>query len=148
MAKRILVPLDQSPLAESMVPLVADTARGAQATVRLLHVAPIPHNRIDADGRILAYVDQEMDRLEAEGLDYLRAIELQFAGTPVECVVRFGDPVSEILAEAEAFEADLIAVSTAGRSGLSRTVFGSVAEQVLRRAEAAVMLMRPAGHRP
>ena len=148
MAKRILVPLDQSPMAESMVPLVADTARGAQATVRLLHVAPLPHSRIDEEGRVLAYVDQETERLEAEGLDYLHAIEVQFAEAPVECVVRFGDPVSEILREAEAFEADLIAVSTAGRSGVSRALFGSVAEEVLRKAKVPVMLMRPGGSRP
>jgi nucleotide-binding universal stress UspA family protein len=144
MAKRILVPLDQSPTAESVIPLVADAARGGQAVVRLLHVAPVPSARIDDEGRILAYADQEMERLEAEGLDYLRVIELQFVESPVECVVRFGDPVKEILREAQSFEADLIAVSTAGRSGLSRAVFGSVAEQVFKKSDVAVMLMRPA----
>ncbi len=143
MAKRILVPLDQSQVAESVVPLVADAARGAQASVRLLHVAPVPESRIDAGGRVIAYADQEMERVEAEGLDYLHAIEVQFGETPVECVVRFGDPVQEILREAEVFDADLIAVSTAGRSGVGRTLFGSVAEQVLRKAEMPVMLMRP-----
>jgi nucleotide-binding universal stress UspA family protein len=39
MAKRILVPLDQSVTAEMVVPLVADAARGGGGTVRLLHVA-------------------------------------------------------------------------------------------------------------
>ncbi|PYN05671.1 MAG: universal stress protein, partial [Candidatus Rokuibacteriota bacterium] len=41
MAKRILVPLDQSPPAEAVLPLVGEVARGGGATVRLLHVAPI-----------------------------------------------------------------------------------------------------------
>jgi nucleotide-binding universal stress UspA family protein len=143
MAKRILVPLDQSEVAESVVPVVADAARGGQATVRLLHVAPVADNRVDQDGRVVAYADQEMERLRGEALDYLHAVEAQFTETPVECVVRFGDPVSEILTEAEAFGADLIAVSTAGRSGLSRALFGSVAEQIMRRAEPSVVLMRP-----
>lgn len=143
MAKRILVPLDQSEVAESVVPVVADAARGGQASVRLLHVAPVPENRLDQDGRVVAYADQEMERLRSEALDYLHAVEAQFTETSVECVVRFGDPVGEILAEAEAFGADLIAVSTAGRSGLSRTLFGSVAEEIVRKAEASVMLMRP-----
>jgi universal stress protein A len=143
MAKRILVPLDQSQAAESVVPLIADAARGGQAVVRLLHVAAIPHNQVDDEGRVLAYADQEMDRLEAESLDYLRAIELEFTGTPVECVVRFGDPVTEILGEAAEFGADLIALSTDGRSGFSRALVSSVAEQVLRKADTAVMQMRP-----
>jgi nucleotide-binding universal stress UspA family protein len=143
MAKRILVPLDQSELAEAAVPLVADAARGGQATVRLLHVAPVPGNRLDEQDRVIAYADQEMERLRSEGLDYLHAVEAHFGEAPVECVVRFGDPVPEILAEAEAFGADLIAVSTAGRSGVTRALFGSVAEQILRKAGPAVMLMRP-----
>jgi nucleotide-binding universal stress UspA family protein len=143
MAKRILVPLDQSEVAESAVPLVADTARGGHATVRLLHVAPVPDNRVDEEGRVVAYADQEVSRLEAEGMDYLRSIEMQFGECPVECVVRFGDPVKEILLEADAFGADLIAVSTAGRSGLGRAVFGSVAEHIVRKAHATVMLVRP-----
>jgi nucleotide-binding universal stress UspA family protein len=143
MAKRILVPLDQSHVAEIVVPLVAAVARGAGATVRLLLVAPVPQNRVSEDGRVVAYTDQEMARLEAEGLDYLRTVEMQFGSRgDVECVVRFGDPVDEILREADAFGADLIAVTTEGRSALGRVVLGSVAEQVVRKADAPVMLMR------
>jgi nucleotide-binding universal stress UspA family protein len=85
-----------------------------------------------------------MERLETEGLDYLRTVEMQFDGAgDVECVVRFGDPVPEILQEAEAFGADLIAVTTEGRSAVGRTLLGSVAEQVVRKADAPVMLIRP-----
>jgi nucleotide-binding universal stress UspA family protein len=145
MAKRILVPLDQSPTAEAIVPLVADAARGAGATVRLLHVAPVPGALVAKDGRLVAYADQEMARLEAEGLDYLRAVEARLGGVPAQCVVRYGDPAEEILREAEAFGADLIAVSTAGRGGLRRVAFGSVAEAVFRKAAVAVVLFH-AGH--
>lgn len=144
MAKRILVPLDQSPAAEIVVPLVADIARGSGATVRLLQVAPVPRNGVSEKGRVLAYADEETARLEAEGLDYLRTVEMQFAGAgDVESVVRFGDPVAEILEEAEAFGADLIAVTTEGRSAVGRTAVGSVAKQVVRKADAQVMLIRP-----
>ncbi len=142
MAKRILVPLDRSPVAESVLPLVADLARSSGAAVRLLHVAPAPELQVDEDGRVIAYADQELTRLEAEGVDYLQTVELQFDGVPVECAVRFGDPVEEILLEADAFGADLIAVTTAGRSGIKRTVLGSVAEQVFRKAEGPVLLFR------
>lgn len=146
MAKRILLPLDRSALAETLVPVVADAARGGGATVRLLYVASEPENRVNEDGAVVAYTDQETERLEAEGLDYLRTVEARFDGADVECAVRFGDPPSEILREAEAFGADLIAVTTAGRSGMGRVLLGSVAEQVFRRADVPVMLLRPGRH--
>jgi nucleotide-binding universal stress UspA family protein len=142
MAKRILVPLDQSQLAEAVLPLVGEGARGGGGTVRLLHVAPVPDNRVDAEGRVIAWPAQEVTRLEAEGRDYLQTLELQLPGVPVECVVRFGDPVEEILLEAEVFGADLIVVSTAGRSGIARAVLGSVAQQVFGKAKTPVVLFR------
>jgi nucleotide-binding universal stress UspA family protein len=144
MAKRVLVPLDRSPVGESIVPLVIDLVRGGGGTVRLLLVAPMPENRVGADGKVVAYADQEMARLEAEGLDYLRPLRMLFGVGDVECVVRFGDPVAEILRDAEQFKADLIAVSTGTRSALGRTLLGSVAEQIVRKADAPVMLVRPA----
>jgi nucleotide-binding universal stress UspA family protein len=140
MAKRILVPLDQSLMAEAVIPLVADAARGGGATLRLLHVAPVPRPLTSKDGRMIAYADQEMARLESEALDYLRIVEARLDGVPVECVVRFGEPLAEILREVEAFGADLIAVTTAGRSGIGRVALGSVAEQVFRKAEVPVVL--------
>jgi len=142
MAKRILVPLDRSDLAETIVPLVADLARGASASVRLLHVEPVPENVVSKEGRLVAYVDQEMERLEAEGLNHLKGVAARLS-VPAECVVRFGDDADEILREAEAYGADLVAVTTAGKSGLKRLVMGSVAEQVFRRARVPVLLYHP-----
>lgn len=143
MAKRILVPLDQTLRAESIVPVVADAARGGGASVRLLHVAPVPDTILGEDGRVVAYADQEMARLEAEGLDYLRTIEAQLDGVAVESVVRFGDPVKEILGEANAWEADLVAVTADSKSRLPRRLLGGVAHQMLRKAPLAVMVLRP-----
>ena len=142
MTKKILVPLDRSDVAETIVPLVADLARGAGATVRLLHVAPVPEGLVSTEGRIIAYADQEMERLEAEGLDHLKGVAAR-RGLLAECVVRFGDDADEILREAEACGADLLAVTTAGKSGLQRVAMGSVAEQVFRRARVPVLLYHP-----
>jgi nucleotide-binding universal stress UspA family protein len=129
--------------AEAVVPIVADLARGAGALVRLLHVAPVPDALVNKEGRVVVYVDQEVQRLDAEAVDYLRRVAARLEGVPVEAAVRFGDPTAEILHEAEAFEADLIVLATAGRSALGRTVFGSVAESVFRKAQAAVLLFHP-----
>ena len=147
MAKKILVPLDRSRTAESVLPFVITLARGSGAAMRLLVVEAAPESRVDKDGRVVAYADQEQARLEAEGLDYLHALTRQCGGvSDVECVVRFGDPVDEILREAGAFEADLIAVTTGERSALGRAVLGSVAEQIVKKADAPVMLVRPGRH--
>ncbi len=143
MAKRILVPVNPTPAAESVASLIADLARGSGATVRLLRVAPLPESVVSEDGRVIAYADQEMARLEAEGLNVLRAVEANLEGVPVERVVRFGEPIEEILLEADAFGADLIAVTTGNRSWLSRAVRPGVAERVFRKAEVPVMLVRP-----
>ena len=55
---------------------------------------------------------------------------------------RYGNPVTEIVAAARQTGADIIAMTTHGRSGVSRLVFGSIAEAVLRRAEIPVLMMR------
>src|SRR5438034_7314334 len=105
MAKRILVPLDRTSTSEAVLPFVSDLAHGAGSTVRLLRVEPVPNNVVSDSGRVVAYTDQEMARLEAEGLAHLDAIATPLQGVPVERVVRFGDPASEILTEADTFGA-------------------------------------------
>ena len=62
--------------------------------------------------------------------------------TRLRGMVRRGEPTAEILAGARAADADLIAMTTHGRSGLGRLLFGSVAEAVLRQADIPVFLMR------
>jgi nucleotide-binding universal stress UspA family protein len=139
--KRILVPLDFKIEPDAVTRVVADAARGAGATVRLLHVAPVSDAVVDSTGHIIAYADQESARLEAEALDYLRSLEIAFDDVPVEAVVRFGDPAEEILREADEFGADLIVLTTP--RGMISRCFGGTATRVWRGADAAVMLLKP-----
>ena len=146
MVKRILVPLAEAVQAESMVEAVGMLARSTGATVRLLHVAPVPESVSDKHGHVVVYADQETARLEAEGLDYLHAASLRLDGVSAEYAVRYGDPVEEILDEAESWNADLIAMTTRGRGSIERALLGSVAEQVFRKASMAVALYRGPRH--
>jgi nucleotide-binding universal stress UspA family protein len=130
MAKRILTPIEGSERSEAIVPVVAALARGAGSTVRLLKVFPVPELVTDESGRAIAYADQEMSRLTAQGLDELANLEAELEGIPVERVVRFGDPVEEIRLEAEAFNADLVTVATNRRGRLSRALVPGMAERV------------------
>lgn len=141
MAKRILVPLDQRERAETVLPLVADMARASGATVRLLHVAPLPRLRQDPSGRVLAFADQESDRLERLALDYLKTAGAQLEGVPVERRVRFGDAAEEIPIEAETFGADLIALTAATRRLLRPARLGRVPHRVRRKTDVPVLLL-------
>ncbi|MBI2563022.1 MAG: universal stress protein, partial [candidate division NC10 bacterium] len=129
MFTRILVPLDGSPLAEAILPEVVDLARLHGAEILLLRVALV---------HALPGVDQTEAQVraveEAEG--YLAEIERRIAaqGLPVRGAVRYGHAVEEILDHAESQRADLIAMSTHGRSGIQRFMLGSVAEAVVRAA--------------
>ena len=141
MYKKILVPLDREAGAEVALPVAADLAKSDGTVIRLMYVAPTP-SAIVAEGRVIAYADQESDRLQHLGMDYLREAAHQLAGLPVEYAVRFGEPAEEILEEAREFGADLVVMATHGRSGVARLMLGSVAEAVLRRSEVPVVLVR------
>jgi nucleotide-binding universal stress UspA family protein len=144
MAKRILLPLGPGTPADSFIAAVGDLARGAGATVRLVRVVDAPSNVIDVDGRIIAYADQETIRVEAEARDDLETIALMLDGVPGDIVVRFGDPVPQILAEAEAFGADLIALGVRHRRRFR--LDGGVADRVARRATTPVALWHAGPH--
>lgn len=141
MAKRILTPIGPRARGETIVPLVAALARGAGATVRLLRVFPVPDRVTDPRGRTIAYADQEMARLTSEGLDDLGRIEVELDGVPVERVVRFGEPAEEILLEADAFGADLIALAVSARGRLRRALRPGVAARVARRAPVPALML-------
>lgn len=140
MGHRILVPLDGSRGSEAVMSRVGELAQAERATIRLLHVAP----RVEAivvDGRVVSYADQEAARVEHEVLAYLMSAAAALSGIEVELAVRFGDPVQEILQEAESQRVDLIAMATRGRMGLRRLMHGSVAERVERASTTPVLLV-------
>lgn len=144
MMKRVLVPLDAPAATEDILPIVAMLAMGG-AAVRMIHVAPVPDNVETKTGRTIAYSDQEMARIEGEWSTSLRDAAARVHGN-VDYAVRFGDPADEILAEAQAFGADTVAVVTRTRSSLKRTLLGSVAEALLRRAPMGVLMYRAPEH--
>ena len=142
MYKRALVPLDGSIVAEGIIPFVLEIAGPLDMEVVLLRVLlPIRPSVIEGT-RYVELEDAEKRRAEAE--EYLTsiAVELRAKGVKTTTMVRRGEPDGEILAGAREAGADLIAMTTHGRSGLGRLLFGSVAEAVLRQSEVPVFLMR------
>jgi nucleotide-binding universal stress UspA family protein len=140
MYKRALVPLDGSAVAESIVPFILEIAVPLDMRVTLVRVI-VPTLPVTVDG-VVAIDDVEKPGAEAETYLAAAASELRAKGLRVTTTVRRGEPVDEILAAARDEDADLIAMTTHGRSGLSRLLFGSIATAVLTRAEIPVFLMR------
>lgn len=138
MLKTLLVPHDGSDLADRVLPYVAGLARRAGGRVVLV--------RATAPGGFPTFPSEEAHRaairLDQEGLDAV-AEKLRDDGLAVEAHVEADDPARAILAAAERHGADLIALSTHGRSGLGRWVYGSVADRVLRHADVPVLLIPP-----
>lgn len=142
MFSRVVVPLDGSPLAESIIPFLLQIAGPLDVEVVLLRVLqPIPPEVIEGSRYVVV---EDVEKRAADAREYLAplAARLAAAGVRATIDVRRGDPVTEIIAGAREAGADLIAMTTHGRSGLGRLLFGSVAEAVLRQTEVPVFLMR------
>lgn len=142
---RLLVPLDGSEFAEAALPVAESLADALGGTLLLLRVVRLPEAPLTEDGKVIAYVDQELERLRAEAQDYLARVArgLAVGHSAVESAVRVGEPSDAIVAASREFNASLVIMATHGRTGLSRLLLGSVADGVLRRGRVPVMLVRP-----
>lgn len=140
--RRALVPLDGSPVAESIIPFIVDIAGPLDMEVVLVRVVTPPV--VQTGAPVPGLIVEELAARTSEAKDYLATVaaELWGRGIRVQMRVRTGTAVQEILAAAREAGADLIAMTTHGRSGLRRLVFGSVAEAVLRLSDSPVLLMR------
>jgi nucleotide-binding universal stress UspA family protein len=142
MYKRVLVPLDGSPLAEAIIPFLVEIAGPLDMSMVLLRVLePVPIAVVEGVRQTMVDIS-EARRRDAEAYLASVAATLKSRGISASCEVRTGRPDLCIVEAAREVSADLVAMSTHGRSGLGRLLFGSVAEQVLRHAEVPVFMMR------
>jgi nucleotide-binding universal stress UspA family protein len=133
--RTVLVPLDGSPLSEQALPAAVAVAERSGARLVLLEVAV---------ASIATRVDQASGQPRTVDLaaQYLAAIADRLRGqAEVDSVERHGEPGDEIVAESRRQGADLIVMSTHGRSGLGRWLYGSVADHVLGHASIPILLV-------
>lgn len=142
MFKNILVPLDGSDLAASILPQVEDLAKSEKAQITLLTVGHVP-GVFFMDEPDAAIITTMLERLEKSAVKYLEdtAKTLKEKGLNVTWVYREGPPAGEIIRYADKSCCDLIAMATHGRGEIA-WVLGSVAEQVVSHATVPVLLMR------
>jgi nucleotide-binding universal stress UspA family protein len=146
--RTMLVPLDGSALAEEVIPHVIDIVkqRGAEQKVTLINVSKPPARLSDADKSLFG---EDVASLQTGGELYLKKIaaRLEAAGLTAEYEQLVGDPAEEIVRYAATYQPRLIVMSTHGRSGFSRVVFGSVTENVMHRLQKTPMFIIRSSHK-
>lgn len=140
---RILVPLDGSGQSAAILALVARLRQRLHAVVELLHVVEALSPAVYPD---LPLSLPDAGPARAAARDYLARVAARLAGesSEVECVVLEGPAATMIARRAADSGADLVAMTTHGRSGVARLLVGSVAEQVLRTADVPILLWKAA----
>ncbi|HZQ05338.1 MAG TPA: universal stress protein [Anaerolineae bacterium] len=145
MYKKILVPLDGSRFSEAVLPHIHALAKCTGAEVVLLRVVPTPLYETLLIGSVPSGViatPEHDTHAQAEG--YLQRVAYdELPDVSVRLEVCGGPTADTILDYAAGIEADLIAMTTHGRSGLAHLVMGSVAEEIVRRSHLPVLLVRP-----
>lgn len=151
----LMVLLDGTPLAEQILEQAVPLARLLKARVMLTRVVrPVLRPDYLPEGTTIGWLDtstieqvrQHQIELEKDAHDYLDQIARRLRDTELEVDVRVlvgEQPAVRILDEAEAARTRMIALTTHGRSGLSRLVLGSVADKVVRGAHVPVLVQRP-----
>ncbi len=150
MREKILLPLDGSKVGEAALPyvegLVTKFLPEPKVDVTLIQVlSSLSHYVVagEASARI-PYTEQEMEQMKKKASQYLtkagEALRKKGASTKVRVAV--GRPADEIIKAADEINADLIAMSSHGRSGFSRWAFGSVTDRVLRGGNKPVLVVK------
>jgi nucleotide-binding universal stress UspA family protein len=150
MFERVVVPLDGSKVGEAALPYIGRFAEklapGAKVEVTLVGVITLLRHWVvvgEASAPV-SYSEEELNIIKNRVTDYLtRTGEiLKSKGINVNIIVTSGNAAEEILKVADKVKADLIAMSTHGRSGLRRLAFGSITDKVLRGSRIPVLMVR------
>lgn len=144
--RRVLLPTDFSGCANFALPYAAAIARAANATVICLNVVEpivpaVGYSGMAETMPIAEMSEQLEDSAERELPDVMNCEDLR--GLKVEEVIGHGDAAAEIVRVADEHEVDLIVISSHGRTGLGRIIFGSTAEAVVRHARCPVLVVKP-----
>jgi nucleotide-binding universal stress UspA family protein len=169
MYRRILVPLDGSKLAECALPHAEELAKGCDtAEIILVSVTERVQGYEAADGSAEPFVlsgggwlgsiqpppqrivPEAFGKKEEQAERYLDKIanELETRGIKARIEVLLGNPAEEIINFIERSDADVIVMSSHGRSGISRWTHGSVADRVFRGSRIPVLMVRAPGYTP
>ncbi len=144
MYKKILVPLDGSKRAEAILPHVKNLALCFKAEVILFIVMELGHLLVHDEIIGMSTYQERLDQQIKEIESYLASLLEQFREEDIKVKTLIGDGpvVKAILDAAKSENADLLGMASHGRSGLSRTFYGSISAGVLQRIDRPLFLIR------
>ncbi|MFO7321665.1 MAG: universal stress protein [Chloroflexota bacterium] len=143
--RKILVPLDGSGWAQRAVPHAVDIARNYNSELILLHVLRPPASEYTPE-LALAGQDQQIQQMREQMKQYLVGLRSELRGEQVNVRTHMieGHGVARLICDyVRSEQIDLIVMSTHGRSGLARLLFGSVANEIMQCTDVPVLLIRP-----
>jgi nucleotide-binding universal stress UspA family protein len=145
MLRLILVPLDGSAFGELALPLALPIAERQRAELELVHVyEATPPYLVQGAPALDPGLDQDLKRDRESYLQSVAGWVRRSTAVPVTATLLEGDDVVSVLTDHIARRhADLVAMTTHGRSGISRLWMGSVASDVVRRSASPVLVIRP-----
>jgi len=139
MNAKLLFPTDFSTLGHSALEMATDLARQRDAKLLIVHVEEPP---VAYGGGELYYGIEEPDREEIKRM--LAAVVPTDPAVAYEHHLLIGNPATAIVHLADTEHVDMIVMPTHGRTGLMRLLMGSVAEEVVRRANCPVLTVKDA----
>lgn len=144
--RSILLPTDFSGCANYALPYAAAIARATGASLICVHVVEPVVPAVGYTGLTepmpLADISEQLEDSAEKELPRLTECD-DLAGVSVEEEIVHGDPAAEIVRVASERQVDLIVISSRGRAGLGRILFGSTAEAVVRHASCPVLVVKP-----
>lgn len=143
--KRILVPIDFSDCARKALQYAVPLAKEHAAAITLLYVVPNNYGLGEYGGIDYASIEAEQRASGDKQLARLAGNEVR-GEVSTDTIVGTGSPALEIIDVAKRLPADLIVISTHGRTGLKHVFLGSVVEHVVRRAPCPVLVVREHEH--
>jgi nucleotide-binding universal stress UspA family protein len=142
--RHILAPTDFSEYSKTAVASALELAKKFGAKLTIMHVVELPPYPVEG------YVPPNLSATFLEDLERQATVDLaqvvpeaEAAKVEVARVVAVGTPYRTIIETAEANHVDLIVMATAGRTGFSHLILGSIAERVVRTASCPVLTIRP-----
>ena len=144
MYETILVPLDGSHRAEAIMPHVEELAQRYKARVVFMQVVE-PESIITEPSVSSVEISlEDMKRRTEEAKTYLATWQGEFREKGIKAATRVehGPVVQTIIDVAEGESADLIAMASHGRGGITRVFYGSVAAGVLQRVDRPILVIR------
>ena len=150
MFSKVLVPLDGSKVGEAALPaiekMVSKLAPGTKVEVILIGVITLLRHWVvvgEASAPV-SYTEDELKLIKQRVQDYLDRTgeSLKKSGVSIQTIVSTGNAADEVIKAAEDTGADLIAMSTHGRSGWRRLAFGSITDKVMHHSRIPVLMVR------